>query len=169
MILGSCARAIGGAKNSSGNVSHVRVNVLDVRLRMRDNYHGNIDVTGNGTGTFLMQRELSGRKEVRWGSATPRAAAERRAGPAAPIGLYGQQPLKEGSELPQGLTQVLGGHVVSPVPLLLQPAALTRECLRQTLHGQRNRFVGLLHRGPRLVQEPSLDLVLAAAQVLHHV
>jgi hypothetical protein len=52
VIFGSCARAIGGTKNSSGNTSHARVNVLAVLLPKRDNNHSNTDVTGNGTGTF---------------------------------------------------------------------------------------------------------------------
>src|SRR5947209_24166 len=81
--------------------------------------------------------------------------------------LHRKQPVEERAILPERDTQVLGGHLVTAIPLPLQSFTRRVEAVLQLLDRRRNQIVRLLYRGARLVDESRLHAIPLGSQILH--
>jgi hypothetical protein len=77
-----------------------------------------------------------------------------------------QESFEERTVALEGVSEVVGGDVVTSVPVALQPSPLIGEGPGQVLHQLGHQGVGLLDRPPWGVDEPGLDVGPAGPESL---
>src|SRR5687768_8906 len=63
-------------------------------------------------------------------------------------------------------TEIFGGHLIAPIPLMLEVGSLGGEALRQALDDIGHKLVALLHGAAGLVHETRLDSRPALTKLL---
>src|SRR5918995_1638380 len=77
-----------------------------------------------------------------------------------------EQSPEEGAVSHQDHPQILGGHIVAPLPLPLESLPLLREAGDEAVHQIRDQGVRLLYRTSWLIDEPRLNLVPFLLQLI---